>query len=122
METANRAINGIKTYEAYSFTAANDATINDNYKIIRIGDIAIANIYVSKLPTVTTDGWITVATMPIMSRANISFDADIISGLGTSPIIRDGLVTLNNINVYITATDSGKRFRAVVPFIILQNG
>lgn len=58
-----------------NFTASNNTSVNTSYKIIQSGNVCVANIYVTSLPTISTSDWLTVATMPVNAAQNVTFDA-----------------------------------------------
>lgn len=102
----------------YDFTSAEGITVESTSKVCKFGSIAIANLRIGALPTISADGWITIATMPFSSKYNVYFDSMLYTTLGTSPIVRDGMITANAIKIYANTSDSGKRFRIAVPFIV----
>lgn len=118
LASAKNSLDSAIKYTEYDFTALNNSVLKSEYKIMRIGNVAIANLYVSNLPTITQDGWTNIASMPIAARRNVVFDAYIVSSLGTSPVTRDGLLNSNIIQIYLTTADSGKRFRIAIPFVV----
>lgn len=103
-----------------NFTASNNTSVNTSYKIIQSGNVCVANIYVTSLPTISTSDWLTVATMPVNAAQNVTFDAYLKSGSTTNDIeVRSGLITENKVRVYVGSDDTGKTFRAAIPFISL---
>lgn len=102
----------------YVFTPAESITVESVSKIHKFGNLAIANLRVGSLPTISADNWINIVTMPFSSKYNVYFDIMLYTTLETSPIVRDGMITANVIKIYATTSDSGKKFRIAVPFIV----
>ena len=100
-----------------SITAESGYTLSSDlfFKINEALKIGIIHTNIT-IPSGITGGWTTVATI----NKTVYNTAFLAITIGTSPTVRDGLVTGSNIIIYLDPADAGKAFRLGSIFVFLR--
>lgn len=100
-----------------SITAESGYTLGSDlfFKINEALKIGLIHANIT-IPSGITGGWATVATI----NKSVNNSAFIAITIGTSPTVRDGLITGSNISIYLDPADAGKSFRLGSIFVFLR--